>query len=225
MSDDNLPDKRGEWDTQGDVERIDLDVEPDDGLVPDDDEVLIGAPSDEVEATRAAYQDEIDPEAPQGESWDQYKVRKREELGGMGLAWWEDNSLFSGLGVLGKVLDSAVDTVETMQAMYTAGLPETVLVASVPVTLVSGPLLLSALQVLGLFEPRLRDDIEDVMRTFAAAQPTPTEEEQELLNEYGAKAAEVLFGQFVNDIEAMGGQVIRADDFAAPSESNGAELN
>jgi hypothetical protein len=210
------------------VERIDLDEEPDDRFA-EDDEVLIGAPSDEAEETRPEFQDELATAAEASdiaaESFEQLKARKREELGGMVLAWWEDNSLFTGLGVLGKVLDSAVDTTKSIELMFKVGLPQDILVTPVPVNLVSGPIVLSALQVLGLFEPRLRTQVEDAMRLFADAVPTPNEEELALLNEYGAKAAEIAFGQFVNDIEASGGQVLKADDLLKQPEGGDAGLN
>lgn len=193
-------------------------------------EVEITAPTaEEQDESREAWQDELAEElgndVPQAESFESYKARKREELGGMGLAWWEDNSLFTGLGVLGKVLDSAVDTVESIETMIEVGLPAETMQTNVPVTLLSGPIILSALQTLGLFEPRLRTQIEAVMRTFANCLPEPTEEEQTLLNEHAGLAAELLFKKLVADAEASGVQVVSADQFFGGTPETDASQN
>jgi len=189
-------------------------------------EVEITAPTaEEADESREAWQDELaaDVDDRKLSPVEAYKARKREELGGMGLAWWEDNSLFTGLGVLGKVLDSAVDTVESIEAMIEAGMPAEIMQTDVPVTLLSGPIILSGLQTLGLFEPRLRRHIEAVMRTFADCLPEPTEEEQTLLTEYGSKAAEVLFAKLIADAEANGMQVVSADQFLGGPETDASQ--
>lgn len=196
--------------------------------LPLDDEVLVNAPSEqEADETRAQWQDAeaqgINPNAPQSETFEQFKARKRIELNGMGLSWWEDNSLDTGLAVLGKVLDSCIDTVATVTAMRREGLPESVLATTFTADLLSGPIILSALQVLGLFEPRLRGEIEAVMSELANATPEPTEEEQAQIQAAGEKVVEAELASFAEESAAQGFVVMTPEQFAASLEAQVAD--
>lgn len=172
----------------------------------EDIEVTVPPTQEEADESRTAWQDGEDPEA--------FKTRTREDLNGMGLAWWSDTSFANALGVLDKVLNSCVDTVEIVKSMRDHGLPEDILASSVSVNLLSGPIIMSALQALGVLEPLLRDDIYVVLKQFADAMPVATEEENALLEEAGTKAVESRFAQFAQAMAAEGAVVLTEDDLA-----------
>ena len=134
---------------------------------PSEDEAIAAA-----QEAQKAYRDERDKAI----SDDEFEHRKFVKEHGFSLAWWRDESLAEGWHALYDVVNNVFDKTAYGNALYSHGLDRSVLTSSLSLDAVSGPLVMAALQMLGIWVPSLRPDIEAVL--ISIPKPDPTEDEK-----------------------------------------------
>lgn len=98
---------------------------------------------------------------------------------GVRLAWWEDTSLTSAHVVMSEMFGKLLDEHDMAQVLIANGAPADALPAELHLNWITGPLVMNALQLLGLFVPELREEIVNLFRVIP--RPVETEEEREAI--------------------------------------------
>lgn len=120
-------------------------------------------------------------------------VAEREELG-FPLLWWRDNSLLEAHQAMGDLFDATLCAVSLAKALRTVGLTEDAQTVVMKLNLVSGPLVASGLQLLGMYFPELREEITATLASIPISSPTDDEASKikAALAELERREAEVL---------------------------------
>lgn len=103
--------------------------------------------------------------------------QEREELHGNGLLWWRDTSLFDAHVAMGDLFEEALMTLDRTNALIDAGLDPGTMSVETVLTMKTGPLVISALQLLGLFVPELREECAQFIKDIEFSVATPEENE------------------------------------------------
>lgn len=96
---------------------------------------------------------------------------------GYALAWEQDTSLIAAHRVMSKLFDQLLDAITITRGLQAGGLPKDVQTVQMPLDRISGPLVMTGLQLLGLYFPELREEIKATLRSIP--RPTATDEEKE----------------------------------------------
>lgn len=140
---------------------------------PDDPAAAIG--DDDAAATQAAIEAEHEAR-DEALSEDDGHDAEREELFGNGLLWWRDTSLLDAHLAMESLFEEVLSDFDSSKQLIEHGLAEDTMSVEMPLTFISGPLVLAGLQLLGLFAPNLRETIADIIKSFPFAVATPEEE-------------------------------------------------
>lgn len=135
----------------------------------------IDAAVSELNATPLESTEPTDPYAKVfGEHADDYQDI------GLALSWWRLDQE-DPLSVLFSIGEDIEGYLNHMDDLIRHGLPEHVVEGVVSFDIRTGPIMLAALQFLGLQVSSLRPDVEQIIRRLVAAIPDATEDEQEAL--------------------------------------------
>lgn len=122
--------------------------------------------------------------------------------------WHDESPQNSALRLAAVVGEEIGAYVENVRALYEAGLPEDFLRVPVFLDMMSGGLVIGALQLAGLLVPEVRPQVERVLDVLYESLPDPNEEERELLT----AASRKVVGKTVEQLRAQGVTVILADE-------------
>jgi hypothetical protein len=150
------------------------------------DEDLTGPADEEQAETQRALEEEaaardaaISGDEPLSQMIDDPQhAEERARLGGASLAWWSDTSLGTAFNVLLGTIDEVEQHFVLATLLVEEGLPANSFQSTVELDFRTGPVMIGALQVLGLWAPPLREICTEVIAAIAASVPAPTAEEE-----------------------------------------------
>jgi hypothetical protein len=168
-----------------------------------------------TEAALAAERDFIDAAA--SEDAIQFKDTEREALReelGYSLAWWAEDDNIPTLDIAVAQANDACGRAQFIRTMQEHGYPEDALTGYVPLNSLTGPLVVSGLQVLGTIHPHLRDEVTKILRTIAQFTPVATEEEEAAAEAANASYSEKMLENFKASMGDAGITVLSLDEAA-----------
>lgn len=167
----------------------------------------------DVQEARGEARDEIDAALTERDAEPSEKSLYQQRSGGISLIWWNEEAGESPLVIAADMLDEANSYIAHTDDLVANGLREHALAAVVEIDIRSGPIVIAALQLLGLLEPRLRETVAGILTTVGAAIPPATEEENEELRAahevIAAKQQEAMLQAFTE----MGAQVMTPEQY------------
>lgn len=179
----------------------------------------VDALDEELAATQAALDEErakVDEEtADIGDFFVDEHAAEAEELG-FRLAWWEDTSLFAANRTMGKLFGQLLDSHDTCLALRGVGLSEDTMVVDWKLDQETGPLVMTALQLLGIFIPELRDAIKKTLGSIPI--PKATEAEEAAMQEAYEELSKIRADAWVKDLSDIPSEPDFEPEFDEPSD-------
>lgn len=160
-----------------------------------------GVNADEIaEAELARQQEQEERDAAASEAPLDPHALEREELHGIDLVWWHDDSFFAALNAMGAMFNGLLTDIDKARALIAEGAPESMMVTQQRLDWITGPMVVVGLQLLGIYVPELRDEIAKLLKNFEYA--VATEEEVEILMSAATRMEEKARAKIKAAVEA-----------------------
>jgi len=115
-------------------------------------------------------------------------------------AWDQDTSLGSGLNEIGCICEGVETGMNNMRALFAHGLDPGIFTADVRLGGIDGLLVLSGLQLLGIVDANIREDLTELIVRIHRAQPVLTEDHQQQVQDAVQRFAESGFFGMADEV-------------------------